>query len=158
MTGARALADVLAEYHTGLESELELLTRLKQLSDAQQCAGQSREVHHITAIGEERDTLMSALLTIEKKLRPLRQTLASRRDEASTLPGYPDTMSLHRAAESLVQEIAEGDRQTVAELETVEGTRRMAYEMINRGQASLEGYRRVVLPESLPAALFNRRS
>ena len=33
-----------------------------------------------------------------------------------------------------------------------------AHEMIEKGRASLTAYRRVILPESIPAALFNRKS
>ena len=152
------LPETLTEYHTGLKAELRLLARLKHLSEAQQAAGQTSEVTRLGEINAERDRVMNALMTIEERLKPLRQTLADRRQEIVSLPGYTETIELHRKAEALVLEIVEGDRQTVAALEKVESTRRLAHEMIEKGRASLSAYRRVVLPESIPAALFNRRS
>ncbi len=158
MSPTPALAETLAEYHNGLEAEVRLLTQLKRISNAQHDAGESSDVHRLTAISAERDDLMNALMAIEEKLKPLRQRLADGRQEVTTLPGYSQTTALHKKAEALVVEITDDDRETVAALEKVESTRRLAYEMISKGQTSLEGYRRVVLPESLPAALFNRRS
>jgi len=155
---AAELTEKLTEYHTGLEAELHLLAQLKQLSAAQQDAGQSSEVARLAAINAERDRVMNALMAVEEKLKPLRQILADRRQEIAALPGYSETIELHRKAEALVLEIVEGDRQTVSALEQVESTRRLAHEMIEKGRASLHAYRRVVLPESIPSALFNRRS
>lgn len=158
MSTAPALSETLTEYHTGLKAELRLLTRLKQLSDAQHEAGQTSEVTRLAEINAERDRVMNALMAIEERLKPLRQALAERRQEIVALPGYAETIALHRRAEALVVEIVDGDRQTVEALEKVESTRRLAHEMIEKGRASLSAYRRVVLPESIPAALFNRRS
>ena len=158
MSPTPVLSKMLAEYHNGLEAEVQLLAQLKRLSNAQHVAGESSDVHRLKAISAERDELMNALMAIEEKLKPLRQILAAARQEMATLPGYAQTIALHRKAETLVVQITDDDRETVAALEKVESTRRLAFEMINKGQTSLEGYRRVVLPESLPAALFNRRS
>ena len=158
MSAVTELSETLAEYHTGLEAELRLLRQLKRLSNAQHEAGQTSEVTRLNEINAERDRVMNALMAIEEKLKPLRQTLADRRREIVSLPGYAQTIELHRQAEGLVLEIVEGDRQTVAALEKVESTRRLAHQMIEKGRASLNAYRRVVLPESIPAALFNRRS
>ncbi len=152
------LAGMLAEYRTGLEGELRLLAQLRQLSSDQHEAGHASEMARLGAINTERDRVMNALMAIEETLKPLRHTLATRRKAIATLPGYADTIALHRKAEALVREIVDGDRRTVAALEKVEGTRRLAHEMIDKGRASLRAYRRVVLPESIPAALFSRRS
>lgn len=158
MSVTAELTERLAEYHIGLEAELRLLDQLKRLSTAQHEAGQTSEVTRLAAINAERDRVMNALMAVEEKLKPLRQILAERRQEIAALPGYAETIELHRKAEELVLEIVEGDRQTVTALEQVESTRRLAHEMIEKGRASLHAYRRVVLPESIPAALFNRRS
>lgn len=158
MSTASELSERLTEYHTGLKAELRLLAQLKQLSDAQHEAGQTSEVSRLAEINAERDRVMNALMTIEERLKPLRQTLADRRHEIAALPVYAETIDLHRKAEAMVLEIVDEDRQTVAALEKVESTRRLAHEMIEKGRSSLSAYRRVVLPESIPAALFNRRS
>lgn len=152
------LAAILEEYRLGLTAELQLLAQLKALSKDQLEAGAARSVKRLAAINAERDRVMNALMAIEEDLKSLRQTLAVHRQEISGLDGYEETIALHRKAEALVSEIADGDRQTLAALENVESTRRMAHEMIEKGRASLSAYRRVILPESLPAALFNRKS
>lgn len=152
------LSATLAEYRTGLEAELQLLAELKQLSGDQQDAGETRSVTRLTSINIERDRVMNALMAVEEELKPLRQTLATHREDIADLEGYEDTIALHRQAEAMVAEIVDGDRQTLAALENVESTRRLAHEMIEKGRASLSAYRRVILPESIPAALFNRKS
>ena len=126
------LADMLAEYRTGLEGELRLLAQLRQLSSDQHEAGHASEMARLGAINTERDRVMNALMAIEETLKPLRHTLATRRKAIATLPGYADTIALHRKAEALVREIVDGDRRTVAALEKVEGTRRLAHEMMTR--------------------------
>lgn len=158
MTTASELSATLAEYRTGLEAELQLLAELRQLSGDQHEAGAARSVKQLSSINADRDRVMNALMAVEEKLKPFRQTLASNRAAIAGLDGYDDTIALHRKAEALVAEIVDGDRQTLAALENVESTRRLAHEMIEKGRASLSAYRRVILPESIPAALFNRKS
>ena len=152
------LAGTLEEYRLGLTAELQLLAQLKALSSDQLEAGAARSVKRLATINAERDRVMNALMAIEEDLKSLRQTLAVHRHEIADLDAYEETIALHRQAEALVSEIVDGDRQTLAALENVESTRRMAHEMIEKGRASLSAYRRVILPESLPAALFNRKS
>ena len=158
MTSALELTETLVEYRSGLEAELKLLEQLKRLSGDQHDAGRTRQVARLSSINAERDEVMNALMAMEEKLKPLRQTLATNREEISGLDGYRETIALHRRAEALVSAIVDGDRETLTALEKVEDTRRLAHEMIEKGRASLTAYRRVILPESLPAALFNRRS
>ena len=158
MTTEAQLAETLVEYRRGLEAELQLLASLKQLSGDQHDAGQTREVAKLATLNAERDRVMNALMAVEEKLKPLRQVLATHRKEISGLAGYEETIALHRKAEALVSQIIDGDRQTLDALESVESTRRLAHEMIEKGRASLTAYRRIILPESIPAVLFNRRS
>lgn len=158
MTTVAELSATLAEYRTGLEAEMQLLADLKQLSGDQQEAGASRSVTRLTSINGERDRVMNALMAVEEQIKPLRQILATHREAIAGLDGYEETISLHRQAEALVAEIVDGDRRTLDALENVESTRRLAHEMIEKGRASLTAYRRVILPESIPAALFNRKS
>ena len=127
------LSATLAEYRTGLEAELQLLAELKQLSGDQYDAGETRSVTRLTSINIERDRVMNALMAVEEELKPLRQTLATHREDIAGLEGYEETIALHRQAEAMVAEIVDGDRQTLAALENVESTRRLAHEMIEKG-------------------------
>lgn len=145
------LAAVLSGYGAGLEAELSLLERLRQLADSQHAALLDDDIRLLAAIGEERDLVMASLVEVEHQITPLRKTLSAALDRASALPGFRDVVALHRAAGSVVSTIMSADRGTIQALREAEGRRRMAAEAAEKGTTTLAAYRRVVAPRTRSA-------
>ena len=89
---------------------------------------------------------MASLVSLEHQLRPLREVLADHRQELRSVPSFAEVAALHREAGDLVARILASDGQSLAALREAELARRFAATAVERGEATLAAYRRVVAP------------
>ncbi len=151
------LHPLLQEYGAGLEAELTLLQHLSEIARHQHAASNSGDLPALQAAGERRDELMGSLVTIEEGLRRAREVLTAHRDVAQTLEGFEWVTGRHREAARLVAEILSTDRESLSALADAELARRSAVASLERGEATLACYRRVLAPPVAHATLVNRR-
>jgi hypothetical protein len=150
------VAAVLDQYRAGLEAEIGLLTRLEKVAARQHAASALSDFNELAAAAEERDRLMAGLVSIEQELRTARETLTQVRDELAGQPEFEETVHLHRAAVAMVKRILGTDQESLAALAAAETARREAARALERGEVTLEAYRRLAATP-LPATLVNRR-
>jgi hypothetical protein len=151
------LENLLGTYGAGLEAELALLRQLRRLSVAQQEASAGHNLEALTRIADERESLMSGLVTLEHELQPMRQTLASHQREAASLIRFNEVATLHRTAATLVTTIMDADQVTLQALRDAEESRRAAAHALEIGETTLGAYRRVIAPPLINPALVDRR-
>lgn len=151
------LGDALAEYRAGLEGELALLHQLDRVSASASEAERTDRLTGFAAVADERERLMASLVSLEHQLRPLRESLASHRERLQRLPSFAAVAALHRQAGDLVARILAADSQSLTALREAELARRFAATAIERGEATLAAYRRVVAPHQDGARIVNRR-
>lgn len=145
------LAAAISGYGAGLEAELALLRRLDQLAAGQHDALGADDIGRLAGIGDEREAVMASLVEIEHQIKPLRELLACRLEEAAAIPGFADVVTLHRTAGRLVSNIMSADRGTIEGLREAEGRRRLAAQTVEKGATTLAAYRRVVAPPTRSA-------
>jgi len=148
---------LLAIYGPGLEAAVSLLHQLERLALALHDATHHRDAAELAAVAQERDRIMAALVQIEHEMRPAREALAARRQEAAALDGFKDIVALHRIAQDLVAAIVHKDEDTVKALQDAEVARRVAAQTAGTAGSTLAAYRRVVAPPLMGAGLVNRR-
>ena len=151
------LGDALVEYRAGLEAELALLHQLERVSTPPSDAEGTDRLTDYAAMADERGRLMASLVSLEYQLRPLREALANHRETLQRLPPFAAVAALHREAGDLVARILASDSQSLAALREAELARRFAATAVERGEATLAAYRRVVAPHQDGARIVNRR-
>ena len=151
------LPQIIAAYEAGLDAELGLLRQLDALSVQQRDATAADDVEQLTRASDARDRLLTALVTVESDLQPLRQQLVRMRAEAARLPGFDILVAKHRDASQLTSRILTVDQGTVAALRAAETARRFAAQAIEAGETTLAAYRRVVAPPPASAAIVDER-
>jgi hypothetical protein len=151
------LAPLVSQYRAGLEAEMVLLRRLDVLSSQQREVAQSGDVDRLNAITEERNRLMTTLVTIEHDLKPVRQELLRARPQLDGIVEFREVVQMHREAAEMVSAIMNFDRVSLDALKEAEIARRTAAQSLEQGESTLAAYRRVVNPALEPATLVNRR-
>jgi hypothetical protein len=151
------LAPLVDQYRAGLEAEMTLLHRLETLAAEQREASEEADYARINRLGDERDAVMSSLVTIEHGLKPIRLVLAEARDQLADVVEFQEVTALHRTAAELVAAILTSDQHSRGALQRAEIARRFAARTIEQGESTLAAYRRVVAPSSGSAALMNRK-
>jgi len=151
------LAPLVDQYRAGLEAEMTLLHRLEALAAQQRVATEAGDYGRMTRLGDERDAVMSSLVTVEHGLKPIRLALAEARDQLADVVEFQEVTALHRNAAQLVTAILASDRHSRAALQKAEIARRFAAQTIEQGENTLAAYRRVVAPPFANAALVNRK-
>lgn len=151
------LARLVSEYRAGLDAELHLLHQLAPLATAQQDVTRRGDYVAFGAVADSRDEVMRSLVTIEERLRTIRQTLAPHRSVVTTLDGYAEVADRHHEASRLVAAILSTDQASLAALADAEVARRSAIASLERGEATLAAYRRVLAPPVAHATLVDRR-
>jgi hypothetical protein len=152
----RGLASALFEYRSGLERELGLLGELLDLATRQRDRLQAGDLPALPALVEARARVMDALSAIEQRVRPLRDTIAQRIEDARRLPGFDALVRLHREAEGLVTAIQLADRTVLHDLETAGVARREALLALETGEATLAAYRKVLAPTPGSATIVDQ--
>ena len=153
----QTLAALVVQYHAGLDAELSLLDRLEDIATRQREASEVRDIPALMAATDDRDRAMSALVTIEYELKPIRLSLLARREELQQLPEFDIVAALHHHAAERVATIVAGDHKALVALKEAELARRFAAKTLEQGDNTLAAYRRVVAPAPSHASLFNRR-
>jgi hypothetical protein len=151
------LQQYLTIYGPGLEAELVLLRQLKALALEQHAHSDLHDVKHLTAVTQERERIMAALVKIEAELRPAREALAQHREQATTLEAYAGIAELHKLASELVATIIHKDQDTVHALQDAEVARRLASQTVGTAGSTMAAYRRVLAPPLFGSSLVNRR-
>lgn len=150
------LAGLVDQYLAGLEAEISILLQLQRVAVLQHDASEAHDLDRLNLAGDERDRLMTALVSIEAPLRDIRQTLTTHRKQARLVPGYADALALHAEAVALVEKILKTDEASVQALERAELARRDAARATEQGETTLAAYRRVI--SAAPGAtLVDRR-
>ena len=148
---------MLAEYRAGLEAELALLRQLDALAVRQTDAAATGEPAALRAIHDARDGIMRSLVSVEHELVPLRASLAEARQQLAGNREFQAVAALHAEAAQMVNRIIASDQQSMAALEQAELARRSAASAMEKGESTLQAYRRVIAPAAANAALVNRR-
>ncbi len=140
-----ALAAFIEQYRAGLEAELAILRRLQRVANSQHEASDSHDIESLNIASNERERLMTALLSIEEPLRPIRLALSQARARARELPGYETALEMHSEALALVSAILKMDEESVEALASAERIRRDTARAVEQGETTLAAYRRVVI-------------
>lgn len=146
----------LAEYRAGLDAELALLRQLDGLSARQRDAIAANDTGALRDVHTARDSVMRSLVEVEHELVPLRAALADGRQQLAGLREFQTVAALHKEAAAMVNRIIASDDQTKSALEEAELARRSAASAMEKGETTLQAYRRVISPAA-NATLFNRR-
>ena len=148
---------MIAEYRAGLEAEITLLRQLDFLSARQHEATLAGDYAALRQIHESRGTVMSHLVAVEHELKPLRARLAEHRATLQRLPAFQSVATLHAEAADMVTRIIASDQGSMHALQEAEHARRAAASAMERGETTLQAYRRVIAPAASNATLVNRR-
>ena len=148
---------MVAEYRAGLDAELALLRQLDALSVRQHHASVGGDISDLPSIHDARDGVMVKLVAVEHELKPLRAALADHRQALQYSKEFQKVATLHTEAAEMVARIIASDRQSVDALKEAEHARRMAAAAMEKGETTLQAYRRVIAPNSSNPALVNRR-
>jgi hypothetical protein len=158
--GARGLeADLpglIDEYRAGLEAEIVVLHRLEEAAARQHRAAEEGRLADLHQAADERDALTTALVTLEARLRDVREALARSRPAAERLDGYAEALALHKEAIALVSRILKTDGDSLEALAAAELARREAARAMEQGETTLAAYRRVMMTPH-GATLVDRR-
>lgn len=149
------LGALIEQYRVGLDAELALLQRLQKIADRQRETTEAQDIEALHRAADERETLMSGLMTVEQQIRGGREELGRARDEARRLPGFTRVVALHRTVAGIVRDILETDRDSIRALEQIIEARRIAAQVAEQGESTLAAYGRVIaFPPA--ATLVNR--
>jgi septal ring factor EnvC (AmiA/AmiB activator) len=149
------LTPLLTQYRAALDAQIALLHQLRALAARGfEAARLSDDLNEVT---DERDRVMTALVTLESEILPVRRTLASARGQLVQLKEFREVVELHREAADLVEEVVRTDDRSRQALRDAELARRAAAEEVERSGSTLAAYRRVVMPSVTSATLVNRR-
>lgn len=151
------LAHLIDQYSAGLDAEMNLLRQLATVSRHQHEVTNGGDFAAFGRAADERDRLMQSLVTIEAEMREIRQQLVEHREQAVHVQGFDQVVAQHREAALLVTSILSTDAQSLSALADAELARRSAVVGIERGEATLAAYRRVLMPPVASATLVNRR-
>jgi hypothetical protein len=151
------LSTVLADYRAGLDVQLQLLAQLEAIACQQHDASPPLAPDQVATLGDVRQRLMDQLVEVEARVRPLRDGITARLDEARRTPGFELVSHRHRVAAAAVARIMATDAATLQALQSAEATRRSAAQILETGEVTLAAYRRVLLGATMPAGLVNQR-
>jgi len=150
------LPALIDEYRAGLEGEILILHRLDDAASRQHEAATAARLADVHRAADERDALTAALVTLEARLRHVRDALARARRAAERLDGYAEAVALHREAVALVSRILKTDGDSLQALASAELARREAARAMEQGETTLAAYRRVMIAP-YGATLVDRR-
>jgi hypothetical protein len=151
------LLSLIEQYRAGLDAELMLLHRLQALAIEQRRVSQTGSVTDLHTTVDDRDRVLTTLVTVEHELKGVRQLLLASREHLADLPAFQEILERHKEAADLVADIILVDRDSVEALKEAEHARSVAAQSIEQGESTLAAYRRVVSPGLTPATLVNRR-
>jgi hypothetical protein len=150
------LLELMAEYRAGLEAEVALLRHLATLAARQREMTESGRLDTLDDITDARNQIMTALISLEARLRPLRHALP---DPVKLMhrQEFRELTALHEEAAELADAILASDAQSLAALHEADLARRFDDDSLEKSESTLAAYRRVVMPSIVRAALVHRR-
>lgn len=150
-------SSLIAEYRAGLEAELTLLRQLESLAGRHRDATLAGDLEALHGINDARDRVMSSLVNLEHDLKPVRTRLAEQRQRLQGDTAFQSVAALHAEAAEMVTRIIASDQESLSALQEAEHARREAATAMERGETTLQAYRRVVAPPASGASLVDRR-
>lgn len=151
------LAELIAQYRSGIEAELTLLHQLAAIARRQRDVTDRGDIAAFGSVADERDRLMRNLVAIETGLRVVRHALTEHRDLAARIDGFDEAVERHRQAATLAGAILSTDQASLSALADAELARRSVVASLERGEATLAAYRRVLSPPTSTSTLLDRR-
>ena len=151
------LAILLADYRTGLDAELQVLSGLEDTAIRQRALPGHPAPEELTALAQVRQQQLAALAGLEQQLLPLRQRLAADVDAARELPGFAGVVERHRRVQDLIASINRMDDESLEVLRQAEEERRATAHSLDTGEATLAAYRRLLQQPQPSAGLFTQR-
>jgi hypothetical protein len=148
---------LLEQYRAGLEAEIALLRQLDTIAERQRDTTETRDFEQLARESDVRDRLTQTLVTIEKGVREVRESLNASKMDLSRFEAFQQVVRLRHAAAELVQRILKSDGESMKALGDAELARRAALASLERGETTLAAYRRVIAPPVSSAALVDRR-
>jgi hypothetical protein len=157
MTPAQ-VADAIAEYRAGLQTGIELLRQLQGIADRQQQGSQQRDFTQLACEADTRTRLTNALVALEPGLVGVRARLMALPTAAlHARQDYGEVLALRKVAADLVAAILRSDETSMRALADAELAHRAARATLERGEATLAAYRRVLVPPAGSASLVDVR-
>jgi len=151
------LATILADYRTGLDAELHLLSALEDTAVRQRALPRRASADELTAIASVREQQLAALAALEQQLLPMRQHIMAALEAARQLPGFAGIADRHRRVQALIDSITRMDDESLELLRQAEQERRAAAHSLDTGEATLAAYRRLLQQPQPSAGLFTQR-
>lgn len=151
------LATVLADYRTGLDTELQILSALEDTAIRQRALPHRASAEELGALAEIRQQQLTALAGLEQQLLPLRQRLVADLDAARQMPGFAGIADRHRRLQELIASVTRLDDESLEVLKQAEEQRRAAAQNLDTGEATLAAYRRLLQQPQPSAGLFTQR-
>jgi hypothetical protein len=151
------LATVLADYRTGLDTELQILSALEDTAIRQRALPHRASADDLGALAGIRQQQLTALRTLDQHLLPLRQRIADDLDAARQLPGFAGIVERHHRMQALIASITRLDDESLEVLKQAEEERRAAAHSLDTGEATLAAYRRLLQQPQPSAGLFTQR-
>ena len=150
------IGELVEQYRAGVDAELHLLALLADVAQHQRDATGAGDLTRFTAVADERDALMRNLVALEEHLRAIRVALGDDRDHHETPPAYAEIATRHREASQVITRILATDQESITALADAELARRSAVSSLDRGEATLAAYRRVLTPPLEHAKLVDK--
>ena len=157
MMAVNELGELIEQYHAGIDAELLVLRQLEHVATRQHVVSTANDLDALVGETDTRERLTRTVVAIEEGLRGLRKQLAGRRHEAEQLSEFHDALLAHREAAELIARILSTDQQSLKALADAELARRAALSTLDRGEATLAAYRKVLTPPVASATLMNRQ-
>ena len=150
------LGQALSQYRAGLEAEISLLHQLSALPTGDNGSA-TLSAAELSALADDRDRVMANIASIEQDLMPLRAMLSAARALVRETADFAAVTQLHQQARALVSTMLESDRLALDALRTADRARRFAADEVEKGEATVAAYRRVVSPPLEGARIVDRR-
>lgn len=151
------LATAIAQYRAGLETEITLLLQLQLIAGRQRRGTATRDFEQFAIESDARERVTRTLVKVEEGLRAIRDALSHGRTALLNHPSYQHILTLRHAAADLVAAILAADHDSLKALSDAELARRAAVASLERGEATLAAYRKVIAPPLSSATLLDRR-
>lgn len=152
-----ALRHLLQEYRVGLDTQLALLDALLGLAAAQHDATRADDLLRLGVASAERQEVVATLLDLERELYPWREELARHAQDTRGDDEFAEVSLLHRRAEQRIADVLAFDRETRAQLDRLDRTRRQVAQELEAGEATLAAYRKVLSPACPRSAIVDQR-
>ena len=151
------LATVLADYRTGLDAELQVLSALEDTAIRQRALPHRASAEELSTLADIRQQQLSALSGLEQQLLPLRERINAHLDAVRHLPGFAGIADRHRRMQDLIASITRLDDESLEVLRQADQERRAAAQSLETGEATLAAYRRLLQQPQPSAGLFTQR-